>query len=431
MNPHTDPSTTPANTANPARVTNAASTAASITDPSTPPSGTAEPLTAAGITKPATASADTTNAATASADTTNAATAVSTATAAIAATKRARADAAVGTPASASAAAAAARELRRSQRMVRLADLMQRQGALAVLVVVVVIASAAFPHFRSYDNAGTILIAAAPPALLALGMTFVIITGGIDLSVGSLYVLGGVISAYASQWGLILAFFLPLVACGLIGLMNGLLIAHTRMAAFIVTLATLLGARGLMRALSDEGSTTYLVSDEAFRGFGTGAFLGIGYPVWLVAAVFGVGMVLLSRTRFGHAVYAVGGSEDAARLMGVAVRRTKVWVYVISGLLAGLAGAINAAKLGSGVTVLGVGMELDAIAAVVIGGTLLTGGAGTIAGTIAGVLLLGVIQNMLNQVGSVPTSYQQVISGAFLAAVVVAQTFLVRLRRMT
>ncbi|GID96435.1 ABC transporter permease [Amorphoplanes digitatis] len=328
-------------------------------------------------------------------------------------------------------AAVVAADERRAERIDRIVGLIQRQGALAVLVVVVVIGSVAFPNFRSFDNAATILIAAAPPALIALGMTFVIITGGIDLSVGSLYVLGGVVSAYASQWGLLPAFLAPLAVCGLIGVLNGALIAYSRMAPFIVTLAALLGARGLMRAISDEGSTTYLVENDAFRAFGTGSFLGIGYPVWLVAAVFAAGMVLLSRTRFGHAVYAVGGSEDAASLMGVAVRRTKVWVYVMSGLLAGLAGAINAAKLGSGVTVLGTGMELDAIAAVVIGGTLLTGGAGTIAGTIAGVLLLGVIQNMINQVGNVPSSYQQVISGAFLAVVVVAQTYLVKLRRVT
>jgi ribose/xylose/arabinose/galactoside ABC-type transport system permease subunit len=328
-------------------------------------------------------------------------------------------------------AAAVAADERRAERTDRIVGLIQRQGALAVLVVVVVIASAAFPNFRSFDNAATILIAAAPPALIALGMTFVIITGGIDLSVGSLYVLGGVVSAYASQWGLVPAFLAPLAVCGLIGVLNGALIAYSRMAPFIVTLAALLGARGLMRAISDEGSTTYLVENDAFRAFGTGAFLGIGYPVWLVAVVFALGMMLLSRTRFGHAVYAVGGSEDAASLMGIAVRRTKVWVYVMSGLLAGLAGAINAAKLGSGVTVLGTGMELDAIAAVVIGGTLLTGGAGTIAGTIAGVLLLGVIQNMINQIGNVPSSYQQLISGAFLAVVVVAQTYLVRLRRVT
>jgi ribose transport system permease protein len=328
-------------------------------------------------------------------------------------------------------AAAVAADLRRAERTDRIVSLVQRQGALAVLVVVVLVAAAAFGNFRSFDNAGTILVAAAPLALIALGMTFVIITGGIDLSVGSLYVLGGVVSAYASQWGLLPAFLVPLAVCGLIGVLNGILIAYTRMAPFIVTLAALLGARGLMRAISDEGSTTYLVQSDAFRSFGTGSFLGIGYPVWLVAAVFAAGMILLARTRFGHAVYAIGGSEDAAGLMGIAVRRTKVWVYVMSGLLAGLAGAINAAKLGSGVTVLGIGLELDAIAAVVIGGTLLTGGAGTITGTIAGVLLLGVIQNMINQVGNVPSSYQQLISGAFLAVVVVAQTYLARLRRVT
>ena len=324
-----------------------------------------------------------------------------------------------------------AADVRKAERADRIVGIVQRQGALAVLVVVVLIASVSWENFRSFDNAGTILVAAAPPMLIAHGMTFVIITGGNDQSVGSLYVLGGVVSAYASQWGLIAAFLAPLVVCGAIGLINGLLIAYTRMAPFIVTLAALLGARGLMRAISSEGSNTYLVESQGFRDFGTGRFLGIGYQVWLVVALVVIGMVVLARTRFGRAVYAVGGSEDAASLMGIAVRRTKIWVYVLSGLLAGLAGAINAAKLGSGVTVLGTGMELDAIAAVVIGGTLLTGGAGTIAGTIAGVLLLGVIQNMINQVGNVQSSYQQVISGAFLAVVVVAQTYLNKFRRVT
>ena len=320
---------------------------------------------------------------------------------------------------------------KRAERNDRIVGAVQRQGALAVLALVVLVSLAAFPNFRSWDNAATILVAAAPPMLIALGMTFVIITGGIDLSVGSLYVLGGVLAAWASQYGLLAAFAAPLLVCGLIGLLNGALIAYTRMAPFIVTLAALLGARGLMRAISDEGSTTYLVRNDAFRRLGTGSLLGIGYQVWLVAALVLLGMLLLARTRFGNSVYAVGGSEDAAALMGVPVRRTKIAVYLMSGLLAGLAGAINAAKLGSGVTVLGAGMELDAIAAVVIGGTLLTGGAGTIAGTVAGVLLLGVIQNLINQVGNVNSNWQQVISGAFLALVVVAQTYLVRLRRDT
>lgn len=320
---------------------------------------------------------------------------------------------------------------RRAERTDRIVGRVQRQGAPAVLIVVVLIAIAAFPNFRSFDNTATILVTAAPPMLIALGMTFVIVTGGIDLSVGSLYVLGGVVSAYASQWGWIPAVVLPLLVCGAIGLIDGLLIAYTRMAPFIVTLAALLGARGLMRAISSEGSTTYLVKSAGYRHFGSGSFLGIGYPVWLAAVLVVAGMVVLSRTRFGHAVYAVGGSEDAASLMGINIRRTKIAVYLLSGLLAGLAGAVNAAKLGSGVTVLGTGMELDAIAAVVIGGTLLTGGAGTIAGTIAGVLLLGVIQNMINQVGNLNSSWQQVISGAFLAVVVVAQTYLARMRRVT
>jgi ribose/xylose/arabinose/galactoside ABC-type transport system permease subunit len=320
---------------------------------------------------------------------------------------------------------------RRAERTDRIVGIIQRQGALAVLLIVLVIALVAFPGFRSYDNAATILVSAAPLALIALGMTFVIITGGIDLSVGSLYVLGGVVAAYASQWGFVAAFLAPLAVCGAIGVVNGMLIAYTRMAPFIVTLAALLGARGLMRAISTEGSQTYLVKSQAFNDFGKGQLFGIAYPVYLVVVLFILGVVLLSRTRFGRAVYAVGGSEDAASLMGVAVRRTQVWVYVMSGLLAGLAGAINAARLGSGITVIGSGLELDAIAAVVIGGTLLTGGAGTIVGTVAGVLLLGVIQNMINQNGSVQSSWQQVISGTFLAVVVVAQTYLTRFRRIS
>jgi ribose transport system permease protein len=305
-------------------------------------------------------------------------------------------------------------DIRKAERTDRIVGTIQRQGALAVLAVVVIVASVSFPNFRSFDNAGTILIAAAPPMLIALGMTFVIITGGIDLSVGSLYVLGGVVSAWASQYGFLAALVAPLVLCGLIGVANGLLIAYTRMAPFIVTLAALLGARGLMRAISSEGSDTYLMKSDAVKSFGTGTLLGIGYPVWLVAVLVVLGVILLARTRFGHAVYAVGGSQDAASLMGIAVRRTQVTVYIMSGLLAGLAGAINAAKLGSGVTVLGSGMELDAISAVVIGGTLLT----------------GVIQNMINQIGNVQSNWQQVISGAFLALVVVAQTYLARLRRV-
>jgi ribose transport system permease protein len=296
---------------------------------------------------------------------------------------------------------------------------------------VLIIGSAVFPRFPTGDNAKAILLTASFPAIVALGMSLVILSGGIDLSVGSVFALGGVLAAYGSRWGFFGALLLPLVVCGLIGLAQGLLIAKAGMAPFIVTLAGLLAARGLLLALSRQGADTYLIPVHSlFARIGQGAVWGIHYPVFIAVALFLAGLLVLHRTRFGQAVYAVGGNADAATLMGVPVVRTRILVYLVSSLLAGLAGALNAAYLSSGVTILGVGMELDAIAAVVIGGTLLTGGAGSLTGTLAGVLLLQTIQNLINQVGGLNSSYQQVVSGGFLAVVVVAQTYLSRARRL-
>ncbi|MFB8206784.1 MULTISPECIES: ABC transporter permease [unclassified Streptomyces] len=315
----------------------------------------------------------------------------------------------------------------------RIAELLQRQGVLVVLLTVVVVASFIYPTtFSTLDNARGVTVQASFLAIVALGMTMVIITGGIDLSVGSVFALGGVLAAWASQWGILPALLIPLVVCGAIGLLNGFLVARAGMAPFIVTLATLLGARGLLLAITDEGATTYLVpKDSAFAELGQGAIWGFGYPIFIALALFGLGGLLLQRTSFGQSIFAVGGSSDAATLMGLPVARTKMLVYTLSGLLAGLAGALNAARLSSGVTILGVGMELDAISAVVIGGTLLIGGAGSISGTLWGVLLLQVIQNLINQIGSLNSSYQSVVSGGFLIVVVVAQRYLARSRRTT
>ncbi|MFD9541841.1 ABC transporter permease [Streptomyces sp. NPDC060022] len=314
----------------------------------------------------------------------------------------------------------------------RIAELLQRQGVLAVLLTVVIAASFIYPTFASLDNARGVTIQASFLAVVALGMTMVIITGGIDLSVGSVFALGGVLAAWASQYGFLAALLVPLVVCGAIGLLNGLLIARGNMAPFIVTLATLLAARGLLLALTDEGATTYLVpKDSAFGELGQGSVWGFGYPILIALVLFGAGGLVLQRTSFGQTLFAVGGSSDAATLMGLPVARTKILVYTLSGLLAGLAGALNAARLSSGVTIVGVGMELDAISAVVIGGTLLIGGAGSISGTLWGVLLLAVIQNLINQIGSLNSSYQSVVSGGFLIVVVVAQRYLARSRRST
>ncbi|WFF04601.1 ABC transporter permease [Micromonospora sp. WMMD1076] len=313
----------------------------------------------------------------------------------------------------------------------RVAALAQRHGAPAVLLLAGAVSALVFPAFATADNLSGIAIQSATLAIVALGMTFVIISGGIDLSVGSVFALGGVLAAWASQYGTVAALLVPLAVCGGIGLLNGLVIARTGLEPFIVTLASLLGARGLLLAITGEGATTYLVpKDAALLDVGRGTLLGVGYPVFVAALLCVLGALLLQRTGYGQAVFAVGGNAEAAALMGLPVARVKVLTYVLSGLLAGLAGVLNTARLGSGVTILGVGLELDAIAAVVIGGTLLIGGAGSVSGSLCGVLLLGVIQNVINQIGNLTSSLQSVVSGAFLVVVVVTQTYLSRIRRL-
>ena len=303
---------------------------------------------------------------------------------------------------------------------------LQRQGALVVLVVLLALGGLLFRTFLTTYTLGNLAVQASFLAMIALGMTLVIISGGIDLSVGSVYALSGVLAAYGStRWGLAGALILPLLVSGVIGLIQGTLIARLRMAPFIVTLCGLLFARGLLQLITSEGSTTYLVpAGSTFRWLGDGTVL-----VVIAVIAYLIGGVVLQRTPFGMRLFAVGGNEDAASLMGLPVARTKISVYVVSGLLAGCAGVMSAAQLGSGVTVIGVGLELNAIAAVVIGGTMLTGGSGAVSGTLAGVALLFVIQELINQLGRFNSNMQNVVSGAVLVVVVVLQTLLSRARR--
>jgi galactofuranose transport system permease protein len=312
----------------------------------------------------------------------------------------------------------------------RAAELVQRRGSIVVLAIVVIVASFSFESFATVGNAQNIAIQSSFLAIVALGMTFVIISGGIDLSVGSVYALGGVLAAYGIQWGSLVGLLLPLVVCGAVGLLNGWLVAYGRLAPFIVTLATLLGARGLLLLITDEGSQTRLMPrDDWLTKLGQGTFLGLGIPVWITIVLFAVGVLVLQRTRFGHATLAIGGSREAATLMGLPVARNTMLLYLGSGVCAGLARVLAAAYSASGVTIVGEGLELDAIAAVVIGGTLLTGGMGFVGGTLAGVLLLRVIQNVINQIGTLSSHYQSVVSGAFLAVVVAVQAYLSRASR--
>jgi galactofuranose transport system permease protein len=308
--------------------------------------------------------------------------------------------------------------------------LLREQGGVAVLAIVFVAASLFSGGFFDWGNFQAILVGNADIALLALGMTFVIISGGIDLSVGSMFALGGVIAAWGAQHGggWVVAILLPLAVSAVWGLVQGLLIAKARLAPFIVTLAGMLGARGLLQAISDEGGTTYLVKPHSvFAKIADGTWLPIGTAV----VIFVLAGVLLVRTRFGQSLFAIGGNENAAVLMGVPVLRNKVLVYVMSATFAGGAGMLNASRLQSGVTNIGVGYELTAIAAVIIGGTLLTGGAGSILGTASGVLLLAIIQNLIGvHLSKYGSSASDAVNGGFLAVVVIAQTLLTRAERI-
>ena len=315
-----------------------------------------------------------------------------------------------------------------STRAERLSALLQQRGPLTVLVIVAAVASVTSSTFPTWSNISSILGNNAFVWLLALGMTFVITTGGIDLSVGSMYALGGVLAADGSRAGSWLAILLPLAAGAAWGTLQGLLVARAGMAPFIVSLAGLLGVRGLLQAITNEGSTTYLVpAHSVARKLGEGTWT----PVLIVAALFALGALLLTRTRFGAILTAIGGNENAAVLMGLPVARAKVYVYLLSGTLAAAAGALGGLRLGSGVTTIGVGYELTAIASVVIGGTLLTGGYGTVGGTVCGVLLLAVIHNLIDQYFSqYGSAFTDAVNGGFLAVVVLTQTLLGRARRL-
>ena len=310
--------------------------------------------------------------------------------------------------------------LRRAQ----LIALLQARGALLVLLVAVAIAALLFPDFLQLGNLADIVTAASFLGLVAAGQTLVIILGGFDLSVGSMVGLGTVLAAYAQPFGWAAALLLPVLAGVAVGLVEGVLIARVRMAPFIVTLASLLALKGLAVALA--GESLVIASPGFFGLIANGHIAGVNTLILILLGVFGLGALVLNRTPFGAAIFAVGGNEEAARMLGIRVERVKTLTYCVSGGLAGLSGALLAARLSSGLSAAGTGYELQSIAAAVIGGVLLTGGVGTMLGALSGVLLLGLINNVINQIGSLSAAYQGLASGAFLLAAVVIQSGLTR-----
>ncbi|MDP9363371.1 MAG: ABC transporter permease [Chloroflexota bacterium] len=319
------------------------------------------------------------------------------------------------------------RGARQTSAWARVGARVQQQGALIALVVLVLLGWWRYGDvgFTSTYNLTSALRYNAMFALIALGMTFVIMTGGIDLSVGGVAVLSSILAALWSGYGLWIATGGAVLAGVVVGLINGALVARFGIQPFIVTLATLLAARGLSLRLANNASVS-VDFDNSFlqldRSFGQ-----VSVAVVLAGVAYLAGSVLLNFTRFGRHVLAVGGNEEAARLAGLPVPRTIVSVYALSGGLAGLTGAILAAQTFTGNPNEAVGWELSAIAAVVVGGTLLTGGVGSVWTTLIGVLLLGLIINLLNFENLDPY-WQNVIRGLFLLVVIVLQGRLTRRR---
>jgi ribose transport system permease protein len=320
-------------------------------------------------------------------------------------------------------------------RRVQAGLLLQRQGALIALVVLVAFGALRYgANFATGYNLSSFTGDTAKYGLVALGMTFVIMTGGIDLSVGSVAALGGVVAIKVSAHGLLPGLLAGITAGAAVGALNGFLITKLKLQPFIVTLATLLAVRGL--ALNLAGAHASVAAPGGFQNLGHWSLLGLPVAAWAMVLAFLVGAALLHYTPWGRQVLAIGGNVDAAKLMGLPVARTTFSVYVLSGALAGCAGVFLGSQNGSVDTAAGLGWELTAIAAVVVGGTLLTGGVGSVLSTLVGVVLLQLIFNLIvfeNGKGAINISsyWESVIRGAFLLVVVLLQVRLVKRRRTT
>lgn len=304
--------------------------------------------------------------------------------------------------------------------------ILQEYGIFFAFLLLAIILSLSNEYFLTAGNISNILLQTSINGVLAIGMTFVILTRGIDLSVGSVAALAGIVSASfvtsSATAGLpggpypvalaLAAGILVGVACGAL---VGFIVSRFNVPAFVATLGMLSAARGL--TLIYGGGKPVPGLSPSFRWIGTGNILGIPMPVILLMIVFAASWWILARTRFGRYVYAVGGNPHASKTSGINVTRIRFLVYVISGALSGLAGMMLSARTGSALPQAGIAYELDAIAAVVIGGTSLSGGVGRVTGTLIGALIIGVMNNGLDLMG-IQSYYQQVLKGALIVGAV-------------
>ncbi len=282
--------------------------------------------------------------------------------------------------------------------------------SLIGLVLLCIVITIVTPNFLSVSNITNVFTQVSVNAIIAIGMTFVILTGGIDLSVGSTLAISGAVGAsiVKSTGNVFLAIIVAAVIGIAVGLINGLLVSKGKLQAFIVTLATMTIFRGATLVFTDGTPISKL--PEAFVKIGNGKLGFMPIPVIITIIIAIIAVYALSQTRFGRYLYALGGNEDASRLSGINTDKIKTLVYVVSGFASAIAGVIITSRIGSASPNAGTGFELDAIAAVVIGGTSLAGGEGTITGTLIGALIIGVLNNGLNLMNVSPF-YQSIVKG--------------------
>lgn len=301
----------------------------------------------------------------------------------------------------------------------RTASTLQKYGLLVAFAAICVVLSWRSPAFLTAQNGINVLRQISINAILAIGVTYVILTGGIDLSLGSVLALTGVLAAtfaHPDTYPLIVPLAIGIFGGVLIGLLNGLLITRFRVAPFIVTLGMMTIARGGALIVSKGRPVSNL--SASFNFIGSGDILGIPVPIVILAAVFAISYFILSKTTLGRYIYAVGGNEEAARASGINTHKIKIAAYSICAGLAGLAGIIQASRITTGQPNAGISYELDAIAAVVIGGTSLSGGIGSVTGTLLGALLIGTLNNGLDLL-NVSSYYQQVVKGLIIIGAVI------------
>ena len=289
----------------------------------------------------------------------------------------------------------------------------RKYGILIVLIVMWVLLMAVSPTFRTATNAVNILRQVAVNGIIAIGMTFVIMTGGIDLTVGSLVAVAGVVSGsilVANPDNVVLAVAAGILVCALFGAMNGFFAAYMGVPPFVATLAGQTIARGFAYVYSD--GKPYTLASDGFSMIGKGMA-----PIIIFIVILAICHIMLSKMKFGRYIYAVGGNPKAAEASGVRVKYILMKVYILSGVLAGIAGIVLASRTNSGQPAVGTGYETDAIAAAVIGGTSMTGGIGTIPGTLIGILIIGTLNNGLNLL-DVSSYWQQIIKGLIILGAV-------------